>query len=72
MNMMLATAAIVIVLALAFYAGMLLNKLKMQKTHALKVEQAQEQRKQQNIQDRNNNIVESIRFIRNITAQRSR
>ena len=70
MNMMLATAAIVIVLALAFYAGMLINKLKMQKIHALKVEQAQEQRKQQNIQDRNNNILESIRFIAKATTQK--
>ena len=70
MMMILATLAVVIVLALAFYAGMLLNKLKMQKVQALKLEQQQELTKQQKIEDRNNNIVESIRFIAKATAQK--
>ncbi|MEJ6078449.1 DUF2489 domain-containing protein [Vibrio sp. 1-Bac 57] len=70
MMMILATLAVVIVLALAFYAGMLLNKLKMQKVQALKLEQQQELTKKQKIEDRNNNIVESIRFIAKATTQK--
>jgi len=63
MDTILAISAVVIILALAFYAGMLINKIKMQKAQALEVEKAQEQIKQQKIQDRNNNIVESILSI---------
>ena len=70
MNTMLATAAVVIILGLAFYAGILINRIKMQKQQALQVEQAREQNKQQKIQERNDNIVESIRFIAKATMQK--
>lgn len=70
MNTMLATAAVVIILGLAFYAGILINRIKMQKQQALQAEQAREQNKQQKIQERNNNIVESIRFIAKATMQK--
>ncbi|WP_298939507.1 DUF2489 domain-containing protein [uncultured Psychromonas sp.] len=70
MDTILAISAVVIILALAFYAGMLINKIKMQKAQALQIEKAQEQIKQQKIQDRNNNIVESIRFIAKATMQK--
>lgn len=62
--------AVVIILFLAFYVGMLLNKIKRQKAQALQVEKAQETFKQQRIEERNNNIVESIRFIAQATAQK--
>lgn len=65
-----AIAAVVIILFLAFYVGMLLNKIKRQKAQALQVEKAQETFKQQRIEERNNNIVESIRFIAQATAQK--
>jgi len=70
MDTILAILAVIIILALAFYAGMLINKIKMQKVQALQIEKAQEQIKQQKIQDRNNNIVESIRFIAKATMQK--
>lgn len=70
MNTMLATAAVVIILGLAFYAGILINRIKMQKQQVLQVEQAREQNKQQKIQERNDNIVESIRFIAKATMQK--
>lgn len=69
-SMIFAIIAVVIILALAFYAGMLLNKIKMHKAKALKAEQAQAEFKQQKIQERNNNIVESIRFIAKATLQK--
>ena len=67
---MLAAASVVVIIALAFYAGILINKIKKQKIQALKIEQAQKQLKQQKIQERNNNIVESIRFIAKATMQK--
>ena len=70
MDTILAILAVIIIHALAFYAGMLINKIKMQKVQALQIEKAQEQIKQQKIQDRNNNIVESIRFIAKATMQK--
>ena len=68
--MVLAIVAVLVILALAFYAGMLLNKINRHKAQALKAEQAQAAFKQQKIQDRNNNIVESIRFIAKATMQK--
>ena len=72
MDMMtiLATVAVVVIIALAVYAGMLLNKIKMQKARALKAEQAQALFKEEKIRDRNNNIAESIRFIAKATMQK--
>lgn len=69
-NLILLTAATVVIISLAIYAGMLINKIKVQKRHALSLEQAQQQAVQQKIQDRNNNIVESIRFIARATMQK--
>jgi Cdc6-like AAA superfamily ATPase len=67
---MLAAISVVIIIVLAFYAGILINKIKKQKVQALKIEQAREQLKKQKIQERNNNIVESIRFIAKATMQK--
>lgn len=66
----LAATAVVIIIALAFYAGMLINKIKTQKARALEAEQAQALIKEQKRQDRNNNIAESIRFIAKATMQK--
>ncbi|WP_243834651.1 DUF2489 domain-containing protein [Psychromonas algarum] len=70
MDIVLAAIAVVIIVGLAFYAGILINKIKKQKAKTLLIEQAQEQEKQQKIQDRNNNIAESIRFIAKATLQK--
>jgi len=69
-QMILAIVAIVIIVTLAFYIGMLLNKIKTQKLQALQVEKAQAEFKEQKIQDRNNNIIESIQFIAKATTQK--
>ena len=69
-NMVLAVIAVILIAALAFYAGLLINKINTHKARALQAKQAQEQEKQQNIDHRNNNIVESIRFIAKATTQK--
>ncbi|PKF61522.1 DUF2489 domain-containing protein [Psychromonas sp. psych-6C06] len=69
-QLLLAVFASLIIIALAFYAGMLLNRIKRQK-HQLeqaKAEQAQQVALKK--QQRNDNICESIRFIARATAQK--
>lgn len=62
----LATLATLVIISLAFYTGVLINTIKTQKALAQSIEQA----KQEKIQERNNNIVESIRFIARATMQK--
>lgn len=70
MNIILAVTAIVVICALAFYTGMLINRIKVQKLQRQALIQAQEKEKQNKIDERNNNIVESIRFIAKATMQK--
>lgn len=62
----LAVIAVVIILVLAFYAGILLNKIKMQNTQN-KHNKAQQKAKEQ---QRNDNICESIRLIARATENK--
>ena len=68
--MMLAILAVIVIVALAFYTGILLNRIKMQKAQAQLIEKNQAEFKKQKIQERNDNIVESIRFIAKATMQK--
>jgi len=69
-QLLLAIFASLIIISLAFYAGMLIKRIKMQKiqleTAALEKEQQVSLKKQQ----RNENICESIRFIARATKQK--
>ncbi|MEL0628419.1 DUF2489 domain-containing protein [Psychromonas aquatilis] len=69
-QMILAIVAVVIILFLAFYVGMLLNKINAHKAQVAAAEKEQEAFKKQKIEERNNNIIESIRFIAQATAQK--
>ena len=68
--MILAILAVIVIVALAFYTGILLNRIKMQKAQAQLIEKNQAEFKKQKIQERNDNIVESIRFIAKATMQK--
>ena len=67
---LLAIFLVVIIIGLAFYAGILLNRIKVQKAEQQRM--VAEQKKQQAIsqQQRNDNICESIRLIARATAQK--
>ena len=69
-QMILAIIAVVVIMVLAFYTGFLLNKINMHKKKVLRMEQQQAEFKKQKIQERNNNIIESIRFIAKATMQK--
>jgi hypothetical protein len=69
-QMILAIIAVVVIMVLAFYNGFLLNKINMHKKKVLRMEQQQAEFKEQKIQERNNNIIESIRFIAKATMQK--
>jgi hypothetical protein len=70
LDILLAAFSVAIIIGLAFYAGILLKKIKMQKAYQQKI--LVEQQKQQAIkqQQRNDNICESIRIIARATAQK--
>ena len=70
LQILLAILAVVVIIALAFYTGILLNRIKMQKAQAQLIEKKQAEFKKQKIQERNDNIVESIRFIAKATMQK--
>jgi histidyl-tRNA synthetase len=57
-------------MALAFYTGILINKIKKQKTQALAIDQARAIDQTLKIEERNNNIVESIQLIAKATMQK--
>jgi len=70
LQILLAILAVVTIIALAFYTGILLNRIKMQKAQAQLIEENQAKFKKQKIQERNENIIESIRFIAKATMQK--
>jgi hypothetical protein len=65
----LAITAVVIIIALAFYAGMLINKIKVQKIQNQLIENQLNAQNELQKQQRNDNICESIRLIARATAQ---
>jgi len=69
LSVLLAIFLVVIIIGLAFYAGILLNRIKVQKAEQQRM--VAEQQKQQALskQQRNDNICESIRLIARATAQ---
>lgn len=69
-DLLLAALAIVVILGLAFYAGILIHKIKMHKTLNLQREEKKQEEAALKKQQRNNNICESIRFIARATAQK--
>ena len=68
--MVLAIIAVIVIMALAFYVGFLINKIKMQQSQAILIEKETADFKAQKIQERNNNIVDSIQFIAKATMQK--
>jgi len=70
MDLVLAGIAVVIIISLAFYAGLLINRINTNKAREAKQQEMHEQIKQQKIEERNASIVESIRFIAKATMQK--
>ena len=66
LDLLLAAIAIVIILSLAFYAGILISKIKMH----TKLNNQQRQLLEKQNQQRNDKICESIRIIARATAQK--
>ena len=66
LDLLLAAIAIIIILGLAFYAGILISKINLH----TKRNNEQKQQLKQNKQQRNDNICESIRLIARATAQK--
>ena len=66
----LAITSIVIIIALAFYAGTLINKIKTQKIRNKALEDELNSQNELKKQQRNDNICESIRLIARATAQK--
>lgn len=69
-NIVLAVLAVVIIIALAFYAGFLIRKIQSQTMLKKQLSEQQEINAAQQKQQRNDNICESIRFIAHATAQK--
>lgn len=59
-----------IIIGLAFYAGLLIKRIKQQKIQQLKIETEKAKQVTLKNQQRNDNICESIRFIARATAQK--
>lgn len=69
-QLFLAIFASLIIIALAFYAGVLIKRINMQKAQLAAVETERQQQATQKRQERNENICESIRFIARATGQK--
>jgi len=69
LSVLLAIFLVVIIIGLAFYAGILLNKIKVQKAEQQRMVTEQQQQQAISQQQRNDNICESIRLIARATAQ---
>lgn len=69
-QLILAVFASIIIITLAFYAGMLIKRITMQKTQQAKLQAEKDQQIALKKQKRNDNICESIRFIARATAQK--
>ncbi|WP_019613600.1 DUF2489 domain-containing protein [Psychromonas ossibalaenae] len=70
LNIVLAAVSVVIIIALSFYAGTLINKIKVHKARNLQLEAQKKEQQALKKQQRNDNICESIRFIARATAQK--
>ncbi|PKH02348.1 DUF2489 domain-containing protein [Psychromonas sp. MB-3u-54] len=68
-DVLLAIFLVVIIIGLAFYVGILLNKIKVQKANQLKMVAEQQKQQAASKQQRNDTICESIRVIALATAQ---
>lgn len=66
----LAVFACIIIIALAFYAGKLINRIKAQKIKLAKIKSEKEHQAALKKTQRNENICESIRFIARATGQK--
>ena len=69
-QLILAIFASIIIIVLAFYAGMLIKRINVQKLLIAKANQEKAQLAADKKAERNNNICESIRFIAKATAQK--
>jgi len=69
-DLLLAAIALIIIIALAFYAGMLISKIKKQKTQNRQREAQQKAQTALKTVQRNDSICESIRLIARATAQK--
>ncbi|HEY7865069.1 MAG TPA: DUF2489 domain-containing protein [Psychromonas sp.] len=69
-DVLLAICLIIIIIGLAFYVGILLNKIKAQKAYQQKMVAEQQKQLAISQQQRNDNICESIRIIARATAQK--
>jgi len=69
-QLFLAVFACVMIIALAFYAGLLINRINIQKAQLATAILEKEQQASLKKQQRNDNICESIRFIARATAQK--
>jgi hypothetical protein len=69
-QLFLAIFASIIILVLAFYAGILIKRINIQKAQLLKAESEKQQEVALKKQQRNDNICESIRFISRATTQK--
>lgn len=70
LHLVLAILATLVIIALALYVGILLKKIKLNKLHYRELMQDQQLSKEQTIAKRNENIVDSIRFIAKATTQK--
>ncbi|WP_022942551.1 DUF2489 domain-containing protein [Psychromonas hadalis] len=69
-QLLLALFSGIIIIGLAFYAGLLIKRIKLQKITQAKVETEKAQQVILKKKQRNDNICESIRFIARATAQK--
>ncbi|MCP4321213.1 MAG: DUF2489 domain-containing protein [Alteromonadales bacterium] len=70
LQLILALFATLIIVVLAFYAGMLIKRINQQKTEIAKVTAEKERQATLKKNERNDNICESIRFIARATGQK--
>lgn len=69
-DLLLAAISVVIIFALAFYAGILINRIKMQTEQNKRIAEKQKVQAALKKQQRNDKICESIRLIARATAQK--
>ncbi|MGB5444113.1 MAG: DUF2489 domain-containing protein [Psychromonas sp.] len=70
LDILLAVVSVVIIIGLAFYAGILIKKIHMQKAYNRKISAQQAAQQALKQQHRNDKICESIRIIARATAQK--
>ena len=66
MHLLLAIISVIVIIALAFYTGILINKIKMQKAYVA----AHKKEQVEAIQKRNDSILDSIHLIAKATTQK--